>query len=88
LDVPFSILQSGVKTGADAAIICNVPYGGWLPKGRKTKNWPLLEGYSDFQVLAQGRYPKRTEQNVIDSLIIQRMNGISLNKTVHRWILK
>ena len=34
---------SGGQTGADiagvdAAIFCNFPYGGWLPKGRKTEN--------------------------------------------------
>ena len=63
---------SGGQTGADiagvdAAIACNVPYGGWLPKGRKTENGPLSDKYTDFQVMALGGYPKRTEQNVIDS---------------------
>ena len=63
---------SGGQTGADiagvdAAIACNVPYGGWLSKGRKTENGPIPESYTDFQVMAQGGYPKRTEQNVIDS---------------------
>jgi len=63
---------SGGQTGADiagidAAIGCNVPYGGWLPKGRKTVNGPLSERYTDFQVMTWGGYPQRTEQNVIES---------------------
>ena len=65
-------IVSGGQTGADiagvdAAIACNVPYSGWLPKGRKTENGPLSERYTDFQVMTRGGYPKRTEQNVIDS---------------------
>ena len=63
---------SGGQTGADiagidAAIDCNIPYGGWLPKGRKTEEGPLPERYTGFQVMTRGGYPKRTEQNVIDS---------------------
>ena len=63
---------SGGQTGADiagidAAIDCNIPYCGWLPKGRKTENSPLHERYTGFQVMTRGGYPKRTEQNVIDS---------------------
>ena len=63
---------SGGQTGADmvgidAAIDCYVPYGGWLPKGRKTEDGPLPDTYADFQVMTRGGYPKRTEQNVIDS---------------------
>ncbi len=63
---------SGGQTGADiagidAAIACNISYGGWLPKGRKTENGPLHERYTGFQVMTRGGYPKRTEQNVIDS---------------------
>ena len=65
---------SGGQTGADiagvdAAISCDYPYGGWLPKGRKSlhKNGIVPEKYTHFKVLARGGYPKRTEQNVIDS---------------------
>ncbi len=33
--------QTGTDiAGIDAAIACNIPYGGWLPKGRKTENGP------------------------------------------------
>jgi len=63
---------SGGQTGADiagvdAAITSNIPYGGWLPKNRRTENGALSEEYTDFQVMTWGGYPKRTEQNVIDS---------------------
>ncbi len=63
---------SGGQTGADiagidAAIFCNVPYGGWLPRGRKAENGTVPEKYTQFQVMTRGGYPKRTEQNVIDS---------------------
>ena len=63
---------SGGQTGADiagvdAAIECGVPYGGWLPKGRKAENGIVPEKYTDFQVMTKGGYPMRTEQNVIDS---------------------
>ncbi len=53
--------------GVDAAIFCNFPYGGWLPKGRKTENGPVPETYKDFQVMPKGGYPMRTEQNVKDA---------------------
>jgi len=62
---------SGGQTGADiagidAAIDNGFPYGGWLPKGRKTEYGPLSEKYQ-MQAMARGGYPKRTEQNVKDS---------------------
>lgn len=62
---------SGGQTGADiagidAAIKCGFPYGGWLPQGRKTEKGPLPDKYQ-MQEMTGGGYPKRTEQNVIDS---------------------
>ena len=63
---------SGGQTGADiagvdAAIECNISYGGWLPKGRKCETGIVPLTYTGFQELTKGGYPKRTEQNVIDS---------------------
>lgn len=63
---------SGGQTGADiagidAAISCNIPYGGWLAMGRKAENGIVPEKYTQFQVMKTGGYPRRTEQNVIDS---------------------
>ena len=62
---------SGGQTGADiagidAAIENNFPYGGWLPKGRRTLEGPLDTKYIMKEMPTKG-YPKRTEQNVLDS---------------------
>jgi hypothetical protein len=62
---------SGGQTGADraaldVAIKLNVPYGGWIPKGRKTEDGPLPDKYQ-LQEMPTSSYPVRTEQNVIDS---------------------
>ena len=62
---------SGGQTGADiggidAAVESNFPYGGSLPRGRKTENGPLSEKYQ-MKEMTTGGYPKRTEQNVKDS---------------------
>jgi hypothetical protein len=63
---------SGAQTGADragldAAIESGIPYGGWIPKGRKAEDGTVPDNYSELQELTRGGYPKRTEQNVIDS---------------------
>lgn len=62
---------SGHQTGADiaaidAAIANGFPCGGCVPKGRKTEIGPLAEKYI-AQEMKTGGYPRRTEQNVIDS---------------------
>ncbi len=62
---------SGFQTGADiagidAAIAHNFPYGGWVPKGRRTLVGSLHERYIVKEMPTIG-YPKRTEQNVLDS---------------------
>jgi len=70
---------SGGQTGADiaaldAAISHNFPYGGWIPKGRRTLDGPLDEKYHLDEMPTQS-YPKRTAQNVIASdgtVIFQR----------------
>ena len=70
---------SGGQTGADraaldVAIEYHVPHGGWIPKGRLTEDGPLPEKYH-LKEMPTESYPKRTEQNVIDSdgtLIISR----------------
>ncbi len=63
---------SGGQTGADiagidAAINCGVPYGGFLPKGRKTEDGPLSGCYECFTEMNTASYPKRTEANAINS---------------------
>jgi len=62
---------SGGQTGADraaldTAIKLGIPYGGWIPKGRLTEEGALPDKYQ-LQEMPTDNYPKRTEQNVIDS---------------------
>jgi len=62
---------SGGQTGADraaldAAIDLGIPHGGWIPKGRNAEDGTLPDKYQ-LQEMPTASYPKRTEQNVIDS---------------------
>jgi hypothetical protein len=62
---------SGGQTGADRAALdfaikYNIPYGGWLPKGRKTEEGTLPDTYH-LQEMPSGDYSKRTKQNILDS---------------------
>jgi hypothetical protein len=64
-------IQSGLQRGADiagvdAAISLGFPYGGWVPKGRRTEAGPLEPKYSVTEMPTTG-YPPRTKQNIIDS---------------------
>ena len=59
--------QTGADQGAlDAAIKYGFPYGGWIPKGRKTEAGLLPDEYK-LNEMPSSSYPERTEQNVIDS---------------------
>jgi len=62
---------SGGQTGADraaldGAIEADCPHGGWIPLGRRTEAGTLPACYL-LREMATKSYPKRTEQNVIDS---------------------
>ena len=62
---------SGGQTGADraaldVAIKLDIPHGGWIPKGRKTEEGVLPDKYQ-LKEMPTASYPKRTEQNVLDS---------------------
>jgi hypothetical protein len=62
---------SGGQTGADqaaldVAIKLGIPYGGWIPKGRKTEEG-ILDSKYKLKEMETTNYNKRTEQNVIDS---------------------
>ena len=62
---------SGGQTGADqagldAAIELGIAHGGWIPKGRKTEEGPLPAKYK-LKEMGTTSYPKRTEQNILDS---------------------
>lgn len=62
---------SGGQTGADqaaldAAVQWRIPHGGWIAKGRLTEAGRLPDKYKLTEMPSKS-YPKRTEQNVIDS---------------------
>ena len=62
---------SGGQTGADraaldTAIKLKIPHGGWISKNRITEDGPLPDKYQ-LHEMPTDSYPKRTEQNVIDS---------------------
>jgi Circularly permutated YpsA SLOG family/Domain of unknown function (DUF6794) len=59
--------QTGADQGAlDAAIKMGLPHGGWIPKGQLTEDGPLPPHYN-LKEMPTKSYPKRTEQNIIDS---------------------
>jgi hypothetical protein len=63
---------SGGQTGADQAALdvalkYNIPYGGWIPKGRKTEAGPLPSRYRHMSVMPSADYRDRTRQNVLDA---------------------
>jgi len=59
--------QTGAdRAGLDAAIESGIEHGGWAPKGRKSEDGVIPERYN-LTEMTMGGYPKRTEQNVIDS---------------------
>jgi hypothetical protein len=62
---------SGGQIGADRAALdvarkLDIPYGGWIPKGRLAEDGPISDKY-ELQEMPTASYPKRTEQNVLDS---------------------
>lgn len=64
-------LISGGQTGADqgalsACVQLGFPYGGWIPKGRRTEKGRVPDRYRLRQHWSR-HYPPRTEANVRDS---------------------
>jgi len=62
---------SGGQTGADraaldVAIRQGVPHAGWIPKGLKAEDGTVPDKYN-LREMPTSSYPKRTEQNVLDS---------------------
>lgn len=63
---------SGAQTGADRAALdfaieVGIPYGGWIPKGRKAEDEKIPEKYDQLQEMTTSTYPPRTEKNILDS---------------------
>ena len=64
-------IMSGVQTGGDhapldAAIENGIAHDSWIPQGRKAQTALVPEKYKRKEMEIP-HYPKRTEQNVIDS---------------------
>lgn len=62
---------SGGQTGADRAALdfaieVGIPYGGWVPKGRKAEDGEIPAKYN-LQEMKTASYPARTKQNVLNS---------------------
>lgn len=69
--VTITRIVSGGQTGADQAALDfaidrGIPHGGWIPRGRMTEAGVLPEKYL-LTEMPTASYPKRTEQNVLDS---------------------
>ena len=67
----ISRIISGGQTGADrggldAAIYCEIPHGGWCPKGRKAEDGVIPPEYQ-LTELSSKQYLARTKANVMDS---------------------
>jgi hypothetical protein len=65
-------IVSGGQTGADrggldAAIWCEIPYGGWIPKGRRAEDGVIPYKYAGLKETSSSEYLARTEANVVDS---------------------
>jgi len=65
-------LYSGGQTGVDraaldAAIALDIPYGGWIPKGRLAEDGPIPHRYELLRETESPDYDVRTERNVRDT---------------------
>ncbi|RUM35911.1 MAG: hypothetical protein DSY50_03640 [Desulfobulbus sp.] len=68
--LPTRIISGG-QTGADRAALdaaraLGIPYGGWLPRGRRTEDGPLA-GHYRLEEMASARYRDRTSKNIQES---------------------
>ena len=83
--------QSGIDRAAlDFALKFNIPHGGWIPKGRLAEDGPLPDKYQ-LPEMPTTSYPKRTEQNVIDSdgtLIFSRGKPSGGTEYTRKMVLK
>ena len=65
-------IVSGGQTGADqgalsACVQRGFPYGGWIPKGRRTEKGQVPARYRKLRQHWSRHYPPRTEKNVVES---------------------
>ena len=60
--------QTGADIGAlDAAIRCQVPHGGWCPKGRRQELGRTVSRRYQLREMHSPLFSRRTEANVVDS---------------------
>ncbi len=60
--------QTGVdRAGLSAALASGLPYGGWIPKGRRAEDGIVPGFYRNMKEHASASYPARTKANVRDS---------------------
>ena len=60
--------QTGVdRAGLSAAVACGLPYGGWIPKGRRAEDGAVPGFYRDMKEHPSANYQARTKANVRDS---------------------
>ena len=69
--MPIIKIVSGGQTGADrggleAALYCDIPHGGWCPKGHKAEDGRIPDKYT-LRAMETDDYVVRTEANVVDS---------------------
>ena len=70
--MPIKKIISGAQWGSDiggleAALYCDIPYGGWIPKGRKAEKGIVPRKYDQLREMKSADYLARTEANVVDS---------------------
>lgn len=59
--------QTGVdRAGLDAAMEAGIPVGGYCPKGKKSEDGTIPDGYP-LEELTTTQYHVRTEKNVVES---------------------
>ena len=71
-EMKFKIVSGG-QTGIDQAalaeaVAAEVPYSGWIPKGRRTEAGTLDAKYTAMQEMPTDDYRKRTRQMFDENL--------------------
>lgn len=60
--------QTGADTGGlDAALHCDLPHGGWCPKGRRQEKGKTIPDKYQLTETDSSDWEPRTEANVVDS---------------------
>jgi hypothetical protein len=72
MKVPCLMIISGGQTGVDRAALdfaidSGLPYGGWIPKGRRTEDGRLPDKYVGMKECPVTSYPARTRANVSEA---------------------